>query len=81
MEVNLADGLIEPDAESVFIPQLVLDLIQRLVERRVLEADDARELISYSLAKSAECNPTFSEAILRLSPFCERFAAPRKLES
>ena len=40
--------------------------------------DDARDLISYSLAKTAECNPAFSEAILRLSPFCQRFAAPRK---
>ena len=40
--------------------------------------EEAFDLITCSLAKTAECNPAFSEAILRLSPFCQRFAAPRK---
>lgn len=69
-----------PDAESVFIPQLLLDLIQRLVEHGILETGDARELIYASLAKTAECNPSYSECIHELSPFYERFAVPRRCD-
>lgn len=69
-----------PDAESLFIPQLILDLIQRLVERDILETGDARELISYSLTKTADCNPACAEAITGLSTFCERFAVPRRCD-
>lgn len=73
----MADAPEDPCAESVFIPQLLLDLIQRLVERNILASDDARDLIASSMAKSAECNPSFAEAIDRLRTFCERFAVPR----
>ena len=66
------------DAESIFIPQLLLDLIQKLVECNILRTEDAAELISSSLATSAECNPSYAEAIWALRPFCERFAVPRR---
>ena len=65
------------DAESVFIPQLLLDLIQKLVECNVLRTEDAAKLISSSLDTSAECNPSYAETIMGLKPFCERFATPR----
>ena len=66
------------DAESIFIPQLLLDLIQKLVECHILRTEDASELISNSLSKSAECNPAFAKAILDLSEFCGRYALPRR---
>lgn len=62
------------DAEAIFIPQLLMDLIQRLVERGVLRTDDASELIKSSLAKSADCNPRAADQIAHLSSFYERFA-------
>ncbi len=65
------------DAETIFIPQLLMDLIQRLVKRGVLESGDARELIKYSLATSADCNPGAADQIGQLADFYERFAAPR----
>ena len=78
VEVIMHEDCVESDAESLFVPQLLLDLIQRLVECRILEPEEAFDLITCSLAKTAECNPAFSEAILRLSPFCQRFATLRK---
>ena len=74
----MCDDKIESDAESIFMPQLLLDLIQRLVERNVLESDDARALVRSSMAKSGECNPSYADAILGLISFCERFAVPRQ---
>lgn len=74
----MCDDTIEADAESIFIPHLLLDLIQRLVEQNVLGSGDARELVRYSMAKSAKCNPSYFETILELGWFCERFAVPRQ---
>lgn len=64
------------DAEAIFIPQLLMDLIQRLVEHGVLRTEDASELIQSSLAKSADCNPSAADQIARLTSFYERFAVP-----
>lgn len=73
----MANGEQTIDAEAIFIPQLLMDFIQRLVERGVLQSSDAKDLIKTSLAKSAECNPIAAAQIAELSSFYERFAIPR----
>lgn len=65
-------------AEVLFMPQLMGDLIQRLVERGVLEAEDATELIRSSGKTCAECNPWRAKEIEACVAFFAGFGSPRK---